>query len=264
MTGSLREAGIATQVVVAAYLALLAIALVILSAAPMVARLLGRKAKIPNPLEAVFGVGLLFGLPAGLAAGMALLVTPLLVAMPLPLAGWLLIACLALHGFYSAGRQSSNDVQGCKKLFTLGFSGFGLCWAISAIVLAEPPVGNMASFLRPLLMALPLALFIGRFSRRNPVKQAIGAGLVIAIFSAVAFLPVESGFAAAYLPSSDWLRFPVAGAVILSVCPILALPLQLLFGSRAIKPARNIRMMAALAGVGGLFGLYWAITRLLF
>ena len=264
MTESLREAGLAAQVVAYAYIALLGLSLVVMGSAPLFARLLGRPAKIPNPLELLAGVGLVIGLPAAIAAAMALLVTPILIAMPLPLAGWLLIAGLSLYGFSEAQRHPGSGMEGCTKLLIAAFSGFGLCWSAAAVLLADPPAGDIASFVRPVIVAAPLALFIGKHSRKPRWRNALGFWLVIAIFLAVAFLPVEQGFAAGILPESDWLRFPIMGVLVFGVWPLLAIPLSLIFGSRALDLRRTFRAMAAMGLVGGLFGLVWAITRLLF
>lgn len=264
MTEILNNAGAAVQVVAYAYVVLLAIALVVMTGAPIAGRMLGHKAKIPNPVEALVGVGFIFGLPAAIAAALALAVTPFLLALPLPLVGWLLIACMALYGLYDAKQRPSGGMEGCTTMFVVGFAGFGLCWAGAAILLADPPVGNAASFVRPLLVAAPFALFAGTHSRGNRVKQAIGFELFIAIFVAIAFLPVEQGFAGDYLPASDWLRYPIMGAFVFAAYPLLAIPLGLIFGSRAIQMQKTLRAMATLGFIGLSLGLIWAVTRLLF
>ena len=264
MTWALRDAGLGVQIVAYAYLALLIGALVLMAGAPIAARLTGSGGRIPNPVEALMGVGVVIGFPGAMAAGMAMIVSPLLVAMPLPLAGWVLIGGLSLYGAYDAKVHPGSGMDGCAKLFIAAFSGFGLCWAGAAILLAAPPAGNAASFVRPILVAAPLAIFLGKHSRRNEVKKAIGFGLFLAVFVAVAFLPVEQGFASSRLPASDWLRFPMMGALVFGAWPLLAIPLGLLFGKRAVNLGKTGRMVGALGLVGGLFGLVWAITRLLF
>ncbi len=260
----INDASVPTQVVAYAYLALLALALVVMTGAPILGRLMGRAAAIPNPAAALVGVGLIIGVPAAIAAALALVVTPLLVAMPLPLAGWLLIACLSLYGFYGATQRPQGGTEGCTTVFVFAFSGYGLCWAGAAVLLADPPVGNAASFVRPLLVAAPLALFVGRHGRGNRVRKAIGTGLLIAILVAIAFLPVEQGFADEYLPASDWLRFPIAGAFLFAAYPLLAIPLNLIFSSRALDAQAIFRTVAMLGLTGMLLGLVWALTRLLF
>ena len=264
MTDSLREAGLAAQVVAYAYLALLAVALVVMGGAPLLARLRGRPAKVPNPLELLAGVGIIIGLPGAIAAAMALLVTPILIAMPLPLPGWLLIGGLSLFGCAEAERHPSGDMEGCTKILIAAFSGFGICWSAAAVLIADPPVGDSASFVRPLLVAAPLAWFIGKHGRKPRWRNALGLWLVVATFLAVAFLPAEQGFAAGILPASEWLRFPIMGALVFGIWPLFAIPLSLIFGSRALDLGKAFRAMAALGLVGGLFGLVWAFTRLLF
>ena len=264
MTEVLNDASVAVRVVAHAYVALLAFALVVLAITPMIGRLLGRAARIPNPVELVAGTGIMIGFPAAIAATLALFVTPLLVGMPLPLAGWLLIACMSLYGLYEARQRPSGGMEGCTTWFVVGFSGFGLFWSGAAVLLADPPIGNAASFVRPLLVAAPIALFVAKHSGKNRVRQGIGFGLLIAIFAAVAFLPVEQGFADDYLPASDWLRFPIAGAVVFACYPLLAIPLTLLFGSRTIDTRKFSRTMAMLGLFGLSLGLAWAFTRLLF
>lgn len=260
----LNDAGVAAQVVAYAYLVLLAFALVVMTSAPIIGRLFGHEARIPNPVEALVGVGFIIGLPAAIAAALALIVTPFLLAMPLPLVGWLLVACMSLYGFYEARQRPNGGMEGCTTMFVVAFSGFGLCWSGAAILLADPPIGNTASFVRPLLVAAPFALFAGKHSRGNRVKQAIGFELFIAIFVAIAFLPVEQGFAADYLPASDWLRYPIMGAFVFATYPLLAIPLGLIFGSRAIDMQKILRIMATLGLVGLSLGLIWALTQLLF
>src|SRR5688500_16731015 len=128
MTEILNGAGVAARVVAYAYLVLLAFALVVMTSAPIIGRLLGHEAKIPNPVEAFVGVGFIVGLPAAFAAALALIATPFLLALPLPLAGWLLIACLSLYGLYDAKHRPSGGMEGCTTMFAAAFSSFGLCW----------------------------------------------------------------------------------------------------------------------------------------
>jgi hypothetical protein len=264
MIESLGDQSVAVQVVAYAYIALFAFALVVAIGASIVGRFFSRPAKHATPIAAVFGAVLLVGVPGGIAAALALLVTPLLVAMPLPLAGWLLIACMCLYGFYEVKQRPGEGMEGCTTWLIATFAGFGLCWCGAAILLADPPVGNAASFVRPLLIAAPPALFVAKHTSRNRVRQAIGFGLVIAILVAIAFLPVEQGFAGEYLPASDWLRFPIAGAVVFAAFPLLAIPLGLIFGTRAINLRSTFRSMAMLGLIGASLGLGWAFTRLLF
>jgi hypothetical protein len=264
MTEVLNDAGVAWRVVSYAYVALLTFALVVVTIAQIIAWLLGRAPRFPNPVGIVVGTGVMVGLPAAIAASLALVVTPLLVGMPLPLAGWALIACMCLYGLHEASQRPSGGMEGCTTWFVVGFSGFGLFWAGAAVLLTDPPIGNAASFVRPLLVATPIALFVAKHSSRNRVRQAIGFGLLVAIFAAIAFLPVEQGFADAYLPASDWLRFPIAGAVIFAIYPLLAIPLSLIFGKRAIDMNRSFQAMAMLGLIGLSLGLAWALTRLLF
>lgn len=263
MMEMLDDAGLATKVVAYAYLTLLSFALVFMTTAPVIGRLLGRDAKIPNPVEALVGVGFVIGLPAAIAAALALVVTPFLLALPLPLAGWLLIASLSLYGLYDATQRPSGGMAGCTSLFAVTFSGFGFCWPLAAILLADPPIGDAASFARPLLVAAPFALFAWRHNSGRRVKQAIGLELFIAILAAIAFLPVEQGFADNYLPTSDWLRYPIMGALVFATYALLAIPLGLIFSSRAMTLRKILRSIAALGFFGLSLGLIWALTRLL-
>ena len=264
MMESLNDASLAVQVVGYAYVALLAVALVVLILWSVIAWLLGRTDKIRNPVGAVPGIAVMLGFPAAIAATPALFVTPFLLGMPLPLAGWSLIACMSLYGLYEASQRPSGGMEGCTTWFLVGFSGFGLFWSGAAILLADPPIGNAASFVRPLLVAAPIALFVARHSSKNRVRQAIGFELIIALFAAIAFLPVEQGFADLYLPASDWLRFPIAGAIVFACYPVIAIPLTLLFGSRAIEARKFSRTMAMLGLFGLSLGLAWTFPRLLF
>ena len=241
MNQLLRDATLGTQIVAYAWAALFVGGLLLMVGGAIVGRLVAKKGRVPNPFEAVFGVGVIVGIPGAFAAAMALLVTPLLVGMPLPLAGWLLIAALSLFGIVIAKGSFSGEMSGCSQMIASSVCAYGLCWAGTAIVMAEPPTGNAGSFLRPLLVAAPVALFVARHSR-DRVKQGIAFELFIAVVLAIAFLPVEQGFSAHLLPASDWLRFPIAGAIVFATWPLLAIPLNLIFSSRAIRfdklPAR--------------------------
>lgn len=261
---SIHEAGLGAQIVANAYLALLLVALTLMAGAPILRRVATGAGKVPNPIEAVVGVGIIIGLPAAFAAAPAMLVTPLLLAMPLPLAGWGLIAMLALFGLATVDRNASGDTAGCRAIMLMGLSGFGLAWAVTAIVMADPPAGDAASFARPLLVAMPVALLFGTASRGRKWRQSVATLLFVAVFAAIAFLPVERGFGSGWLPASDWLRFPVMGGIVFGVWPILAIPLALVFGHRAIRFGRHAKATLVMAAVGGLFGLAWAATRLLF
>lgn len=96
------------------------------------------------------------------------------------------------------------------------------------------------------------------------MKQAIGLELFIAIFAAIAFLPVERGFADNYLPTSDWLRYPIMGALVFATYALLAIPLGLIFSSRAMTLRKILRSIGALGFFGLSLGIIWALTRLLF
>lgn len=260
----INDAGLATQVVAYAYLTLLSFALVVATIAPVIGRLLGRRGKIPNPVEALVGVGFILGVPAAIAAAFALAVTPFFLALPLPLTGWLLIASLSLYGFYDATQRPSEGMAGCTSVFAFALSGFGLCWSTAAILLADPPTGDAASFARPLLVAAPFALFAAMHSSGKRVKQAIGLELLIAMLAAIAFLPVERGFAEKYLPTSDWLRYPIMGAAVFATFVLLTIPLGLIFSMRAMTLRNILRSIAKLGFFGLLLGLIWAFTRLWF
>ncbi len=258
------DAGLGAQIVANAYLALLLIGLTLMAGAPIIRRLATGQGKVPNPIEAVVGVGIIIGLPAAFAATPAMLVTPLLLAMPLPLAGWGLIAAFALFGLATVDRSASGDTAGCRAIMLMGTSGFGLAWSITAIVMADPPASDAASLARPLLVASPVAILFGTASRTKKWRQGVAVLLFVAVFAAIAFLPVERGLGANWLPQSDWLRFPIMGGIVFGIWPILAIPLALVFGHRAIQFGRHAKATLVMAGVGGLFGLLWAATRLLF
>ena len=98
MNEALRDAGVSGQIVVTAYLALIAAGLVLAVGSSLIGRIFGKKTRIPGPFEALIGIGVVIGIPGAFAAAAALFVTPLLLAMPLPLAGWLLIAAFSLFG----------------------------------------------------------------------------------------------------------------------------------------------------------------------
>jgi hypothetical protein len=263
MTETLRNATLATQIVATAYFILVVGGAMLAMLSSVVGRLTGKKTKLDNPIAVLVGIGVLVGIPAAFGAAAALFITPLLVGMPLPLAGWLMIAAFALWGFWGA-EASGGEMGGCSRMIGISLSAYGLTWALTAVVLADPPAGNAASFLRPLLVATPLAVFLGKGARGDKVKQTIGFGLMMAMLCAVAFLPVERGFAAILLPVTDWLRFPIAGAIAFGIWPLLTVPISLLVGDRRIMWREKAQGASALGLVGAAFGLVWALTRLVF
>lgn len=263
MTEALRSAELGTQIVATAYFILVVGGVVLAMLSSMVGRLTGKKKQMDNPIAVLVGMGVIVGIPAAFGAAGAFFLTPLLVGMPLPLAGWLMIAAFAVWGFWGA-EASSGEMGGCSRMIGISLSAYGLTWALTAIVLADPPAGNAASFLRPLLVAAPLAIVLGKDSRGNKVQQTIGFGLMMAMLCAVAFLPVERGFAAWLLPATDWLRFPIAGAIAFGIWPLLVVPISLLVGDRRIKWKEKAQVASALGLVGTAFGLVWALTRLVF
>ncbi|WP_324806927.1 hypothetical protein SH584_10470 [Sphingomonas sp. LY29] len=263
MNEALRDAGVSGQIVVTAYLALIAAGLVLAVGSTLIGRIVGKKTRIPDPFEALIGIGVVIGIPGAFAAAAALFVTPLLLAMPLPLAGWLLIAAFSLFGFWGS-ESSGGEMGGCTKMIGISLSAYGLLWAGTAILLAHPQAGDFGTFLRPILIAAPLGIFLGKQSRGKKAKQTIGFTLLFALLIAVAFLPVEDGFAANLLPTSDWLRFPIAGAVAFGIWPIVTIPLARLLGKRLVKWKERWRTSLALGLVGAAFGLAWAGLRALF
>jgi hypothetical protein len=119
--------------------------------------------------------------------------------------------------------------------------------------------------LRCLLVAAPPAVFVWKVAeKRDRVRHGIFTLLLLAALSAAAFLPVELGAAARWLPNSDWLRFPIAGAVVACLWLPIALVLTLTVGSGGKGLTKIGRAFPIAAGIGGLFGLAWAITRAVF
>jgi hypothetical protein len=263
MSGFLRDAALSTQIVAYAYFGLMVVAFALAILAPVAGRLIGRKTRLVDPFEAIFGVGIIVGIPVAFAALAALFVTPILIAIPLPLGGWLLIGAFAIYGFWGS-EASGGEMGGCSKMIGIGWAAFGLSWAITAIILADPPTTNIGSALRPLLVAAPLGITLGLTNSRRRAKLAVGLTLLFALLLAVAFLPIERGFASEILPTSDWLRFPLAGAIVFGIWPLIAIPFQIFLSKRAVKWRGIFGAATGLALIGGLFGLVWAFTRLLF
>lgn len=263
MSGFLRDAALSTQIVAYAYFGLMVAAVGLALVAPLVGRLVGRKQRLMNPLEAMFGVGLIVGIPAAFSALAAMFLTPLLVAMPLPMPGWLLIGAFAMFGFWGA-EASGGEMGGCTKMIGISWSAFGLSWVVAAIFLANPPASDIGGVLRPLLIAAPAGIMLGMTNRQRRAKLAVGLTLLFALLLAITFLPVERGFAAKVLPASDWLRFPLAGAMAFGIWPLITIPFQIFLSSRAVRWRSILGAATGFALIGGLFGLVWAFTRLFF
>ena len=112
---------------------------------------------------------------------------------------------------------------------------------------------------------MPFALLVLRLTDRKKRNLWLFTGffVFVAAAMALAFFPIENGFAASILPRSDWLRFPLAGvavALLLSLIPLTA-ALRAKPNVRRVRlrdTRKNIRMMAAIMAA---MGLSWAVAR---
>lgn len=217
-----------------------------------------------NLLFAPLIVAVLAAIPFFLSA----LISAGLAAVEAPATVYVLIAVFAGWSAWLNRKDLNGGMESCGRLMALIASIYFVCWALASLVLVAPEPFSAASVvdaLRCLLVASPFALFVGRVARKGQgIRHGIFALLLLASLSAIAFLPVEQGAADRLLPDSDWLRFPIAGAVIACLWLPLAVVLTLTVGSGSRGLADVGRGFAVAAGIGGLFGLVWAITRALF
>jgi hypothetical protein len=247
-------------------LALLTAVLAILS----IASRLSQKPDHGNINGRVVGAAIIFSIPLAIAAFFGTVASAMLLAVDAPPPTYLFTAVAALVSFRAAVKHPGHGMEGCTKMFGLVASGYAFVWSIVSFE-ATGGVGAIntgaasARWIQPLVAALPFALLVLKLTDRK--KRSLwlltGALVFVAAAMALAFFPIENGFAAAILPRSDWLRFPLAGvavALLLSLIPLTA-ALRANPNVRRVRlrdTRKNIRMMAAIMAA---MGLSWAVAR---
>ena len=200
-------------------------------------------------LSAVIIYGI-FGLTGFFAA---LLLTPVLLDASIATRALLGAGCLFV--LFSKALKPVTGMDGCGRIFVAAPALYILCWLVVVTVGGETPSGDIDDMARPLLVALPFALFAFTASRRNPLKAVLATLLLCAFIAAFLFMPIERYGIDTQLPGAQWLVFPLVGALVVGALPLVTLLFRQSPAPAAIKAG---------AGIGGLLGLFWAGSRLLF
>jgi hypothetical protein len=231
-----------------------------------------RKQGLLSALETAVLTAILMLVLGAVPAAASWALSGLLVANQASAATYLVIAALCALAVSVNFQAHYNGTAECGRFLACAFAAYGVIWALVAVIVlggaALPAQDVLLTVIRPLVAAAPFAALGFARARRRRVRSALAMELACAAFCAIVFLPVERGWAAAYLPVSDWLRFPLAGlaaAVALVAAPTLAGGVL-----RATKRAGRIRERlrdGAFAGLlfgacAVLLGLAWALTRL--
>ena len=162
------------------------------------------------------------------------------------------------------------------------FDLFVLAFPVALIAAALGGGEAGRDFLRASLVALPATLYLTRDPRKAGLKFLLGfqffwTVVMWLVFSspgagdlqyyerALGFWLRENGVGEAVLPKSEWLAFPLRGALAFgAVALAVLLPLKLIF-QRLFGTWRKMALaVVRIAAFGGLFGLLWAGSRLLF
>lgn len=218
----------------------------------------------------VLGAALILSFPLGIAAFCGTIASALLLAIGAPAPTYLFTGAGALVSFRAAVKHPGDGMHGCTKMFGLVASAYAFIWSLVSFeatggVGALSAGGVDARWIEPLVAALPFALLVLRLTDRKKRNLWLFTGffVFVAAVMALAFFPVENGFAASILPRSDWLRFPLSGAAVallLSLVP-LTFALRAKANARSARLRdwrRNSRMMAAIMVA---MGLSWAAAR---
>jgi len=246
------------------------ILLAVMGGGALAGRLRGKRQ--PAALSNLLGAGLVMLVPLGVAVPLAALGDAGLRAVEAPPLTYIFISLAGLAGLAGALKANGYGMDGCTKMIGI-FAGLYIAvWGIVAFRFAgglerlEVDAASLA-WLKPPLAALPFALLLTRLSnaRERTLRRFAGALLILSAFTALCYFPIEAGFAAAWLPASDWLRFPLAGLAVGAALSLVQL-LSLIGGSPQIR-ARRARAMPrqtlAFALIVAPTGLTWALARAL-
>jgi hypothetical protein len=217
------------------------------------------------------GLAVVIGVPAGVMTLAGLSAAALLVAAEAPAITYPFVAPAGVVALIAAQRVKGDGMEGCNRMLGTVAGVYILAWSGFAFVLTGGPAAlpqELASLrvLQPPLAALPFAAFVATLTRKERrAKVVVGTFLLFTAYAALIFFPVESGFAAAWPPRSDWLRFPLAGAAV-ALVPLL-LKLAAVPGKTPLKRARERRDAARTAVplllAAAATGLAWAAARAL-
>ncbi|WP_423602146.1 hypothetical protein [Sphingomonas sp. MS122] len=199
--------------------------------------------------------------PAALIGGGAL------AAMQTPAATYLALALGGGVWLYLATRMNGYGMDGCAKVWAAACAAYLLIWGLVSFwtvgggALGAGELG--ATAVKIAAAASPLAVLIARTNRPGRrLRAGLAAGVILGAWAAVVFLTVENGFAGGLLPGSDWLRFPIAGAI--GALPLAALGLIAALRrrhgrTRALREQLSVIILLALAAA--VSGLSWAVAR---
>jgi hypothetical protein len=217
----------------------------------------------------IVGTAILLAIPFGVAAAAAIPVTALLIAAGTPPIAYPFVSLAALVGLRSALKRPSGGMEGCNRMIGTLATVYAFVWgAVAWWATGGPealPTGLAhLRLLQPPLAALPVALVVTRLAgKKRTYFLFFGTLALFSAYLAIGLFPIEAGFAAAWLPASDWLRFPIAATA--EAALVAAFPFALKF---AVEPRRRRELLRRLprsllliAAVAAPVGLAWAAAR---
>lgn len=223
-----------------------------------------------DPIGALFGAAVFGAVPVAVILFAGLFASAGLIAIQTPPITYLFIALAAGLCFAASLNRSSYGMEGCTKIFAILWSAYATVWSgLSFLILGGPERAGVdlasLAWLQPLLVAAPYAAAYARVAdkkRRTWGKFVVGLVFASAFFALV-FLPVQAGLVGRWLPISDWLRFPLAAALVATVIAAVPVAMNALLSTRAVRlrrlrelPGQAGRLMALLVPAG----LLWAGT----
>ncbi|MGZ8362028.1 MAG: hypothetical protein ACXWUX_16035 [Allosphingosinicella sp.] len=231
-----------------------------------------RKPKGTTALSVVGGsLGgiVILGIPTGIVTFIGIVALAILVTLDIPPIAYLFLSLAGLVMFDAALRAPSGGMEGCNKMVGLfGSVYLVICGGVAFWMTGGSEVwrAELASlrWLQPVIAALPFATAVALLGNKDQVRLFLGFLGCLAAPFALVFFPVEDGFAAAWLPRTEWLRFPLAGAGTGAVLGLLHLFTALRTQRHQVR-ARDVRRLVntgiIYALVGMLAGLVWAAAR---
>lgn len=215
---------------------------------------------------------IIFAIPLGIAAFGGLIASTMLLAIGAPPITYAFIAPSALVSFRAAVEHPGHGMEGCTKLFGLIASGYAIIWcgvsfaATGGLASIQSDAASLR-WLQPPLAALPFALISLRMvdRKKRTAWLFVGTWAFVGAVMALCFFPIERGFAEALLRGHDWLRFPLAGILIVAVLSLV----RLLMYARLKPDIRKVRIRdlrsstRILALIMAAMGLSWAAARTL-
>ena len=174
-----------------------------------------------------------------------------------------------------------NAKRDSDRIWNAAFDLFVLLLPICLLALALGPE-NGRGWMRAFLLALPMTLRLRGGGKRGRLKGLLLLQGVLTLLIAAVFLPLDEARSAGWfvggilwdhptlsphvwLPEEEWAAFATWGMVAFGAAAVLVLgPFKLIFRS-LMGPTRHFfAAVLRTALVGGLFGLLWAGSRLLF